>query len=116
MGFLVMEVASLAGDVLMRLGQEYQRFGASVAAFRAAGDASLAAAQIRFGLAIVRWGADARAIGARGEGLQPQINPRLLACCREWMKRRLGAGEGDILAIRLFADGDGFRYALQRAA
>ena len=36
MGFLVMEVASLAGDVLMRLGQEYQRFGASVAAFRAA--------------------------------------------------------------------------------
>ena len=115
-GFLVTEVTPLAGDVLMRLGQEYQRFGASVAAFRAAGDASLAAAQIRFGLAIVRWGADARAIGARGEGFQPQVDPRLLASRWQQLDGRLGAGEGKILAIRLLRDGDGLGCPLDRTA
>ena len=53
-GFLVVEVAALAGDVLMRLGQQRDGLAPPVAALLASGDPPLAAAQIGFGLAIVR--------------------------------------------------------------
>jgi hypothetical protein len=58
-GLLVVEIAPLAGDVLLRLGQQRDGFAAPAAAFRASCDSPLAAAQIRLRLAVVA-GSEAR--------------------------------------------------------
>ena len=104
--FLVMEIAPLVGDVLMCLGEQLHRLRTAVAPLLAARNTPLAAAQVRFGHAIVAGIENRLPAGKSSERLQPHVNARLLPSRRQGLYRHVGAGEADIPAISFSSDHD----------
>src|SRR5262249_3290074 len=86
-----------------------------VAALLPAHDTPLAPSQVRLGFAIVTGIEDHRPVSKDGEGLQPQVYARFLACLWQGVRRHLGTGDRHVPAICLLRDGDGLGGALNRA-
>jgi len=110
----VVEVAARAGDVLLRLGQERYRVEAAVTPLLAPRHPPLAAPQIGFRPAGTAGGEDPCAIRQCSEGLQPQVDPRVLARGRPRLQRHVGAGNGDTPPIRFLGDDESLGCPLDR--
>jgi len=113
---LAVKVLPLAAHCLMRFRQDIDRLPASVAAFLAVRDPSRRSLESALGLAIPTRIEDTRAVGHGGERLSPQSYASLLPTCREWLDRRVGAGEAGRPAVRLFGEREGLARALKETA
>ena len=112
---LVVKILPLVADVLMRSGEERDGLASPMAPLLAPRHSALAASQIGVRLAIVTRRGDRLPVGQRGEGLQPQINSRLLAGARNWLYGHVRAGESHMPTVSLMRDRDGLGHALNRA-
>jgi hypothetical protein len=86
---LVVEVAPLPLDLLVRTGEHLHRLAPAVAPTRSLGHTLLARGPIPLRTAILVGMVEHRAIGQRGKGLQTEIDPGLLSGGRQRVHRHV---------------------------
>ena len=101
---LVMEVAPLVGDGVLRFRQEHNRGGAAMAPLLTPRHPPSAAAQRRCGFAVIGRSEDAPSISAGGERLEPAVNAGLLSCSGQRMEGNVGAGDRHVPPIDCSSD------------
>ncbi len=101
---LMMKVLPLAAHRLMRLGEQDNRFPATMAPYLAPRDPALRGLQCPLGFAIPTGRKDACAIREGTERFYPKVNAGLLSSWRQRLYWHIGAREADVPAIRLFGD------------
>ncbi len=111
---LVVEVLALPAHRLMGLGEPADRLPPARLPFFRLDTRRWHVARYRSALREQR-GLWICAVGEGGEGLQAEIDPRLLGSRLQRVCRHLGTGDGDIPAVRLFRDSDGLGRALDGA-
>src|SRR5262249_52941671 len=111
---LVGGVLALPADGLLLLSALGRRLRTALAAVLATRDVPLGLLQCLVGIAGVARVLHDGASGGDEEDLQPNVDARLTSGERQWFYRHLGTREGDLPAVRLFADRDGLRRALDR--
>jgi hypothetical protein len=101
---LVMEVTASVADLLMRLGEQPNRFLSPLAPVLAARYPALRPLQLALCQPENARVGDLAPVGECGERFHAEIGPRLLPCVRKWLDRHALTGEAGIPAVCLATD------------